>query len=242
MELPVSCPKHTHRKKNSPWSLSYLYSLIQTIRGVHYHPLWSGSVCSLTAESRSGSPGCLVRPRTASPDPRVCSETPTPVLHISAQRTELEQTHHQEINSSFLHKFLWVTCFELQYASYGWHQWKTNNSIKTPLLRWCMEAESCPACGAPVAKQCPWSYCVCSHSRISCFSPHLTDWRRPGSCPPLSAVSFFISGVILTETEAGLISVMVLYLFQYVNSFDMDVWTYEENRGAHLAHIPHVRW
>lgn len=59
----------------------------------------------------------------------------------------------------------------------------------------------------------------------------------------LSAVSFSISWVILTETKARLIvSMRLLYFFLHPNSFVMDVWTYEENQGAHFAQIPHVRW
>lgn len=55
----------------------------------------------------------------------------------------------------------------------------------------------------------------------------------------LSAVSFSISGVILTETETDWTVSMRLFFFLHANSVVMDIWTYEENWGAHIAQIPH---
>lgn len=69
MKLPVCCPKdiHTHKRRESPCNILHQSGL---------KPRLPVSVCFLTAGSRFGSPWCLARQRTASPDPRVCRETP----------------------------------------------------------------------------------------------------------------------------------------------------------------------
>lgn len=76
MELPVSRPEHTHAHTHTHGKRKHplTFSFMRVIWKVGCQA--SLSACFLTAGSRSGSPGRLVRRRNASPDPRVCRETP----------------------------------------------------------------------------------------------------------------------------------------------------------------------
>lgn len=157
MELPVSCPKHTHRKNNFTLdTFIYFFSNTNDLGGTLSSPLVWVSVFSycrisiwLSRTSRS-SENCFTRSSCLQ------RNSDTSFTHtVSARRTELEQTHHQEIHSfTKSYESHVVNCSMILMGDISR---KTNNGIKTPSLRWCVEAESCPACGAPVAKQCSWS-------------------------------------------------------------------------------------